>query len=368
MNNTLFLPAWSIGPDVYNEVYGIVRPRGTKVAVIGGKTAMAKALPALTAALAGTDLELSEPIWFGGEASYENADMLAEMAEVKNADMIFAIGGGRAVDTCKMTADKLDKPLYTFPTLSSNCAGCTTIAITYYPDGAMRDIFYPKRCPIHTFMNSTIIASSPEQYLWAGIGDSLAKEFESEFASRNDVANNDTTHEGLMGIALARCCTGPLTGYGAKALEQIRNHEDGYELQQVVLAIVITAGLVSNMTSDPERFYNSSMAHAFYDGCTVCPGAHKHLHGELVSLGILVLLTLDKQFERRDALLPFYDSIKLPITMDDVELKEEDLDALYELAHNTTEWAACSYYPTKEEFVQAILDTDAAGKAFRANR
>ena len=52
-----------------------------------------------------------------------------------------AIGGGRAVDTCKMTADKLDKPLYTFPTLSSNCAGCTTIAITYYPDGAMRDIY-----------------------------------------------------------------------------------------------------------------------------------------------------------------------------------------------------------------------------------
>ena len=217
-------------------------------------------------------------------------------------------------------------------------------------------------------MNSTIIANSPEQYLWAGIGDSLAKEFESEFAARNDIANNETTHEGLMGIALARCCTGPLTGSGAKALEQIRNHEDGYELQQVVLAIVITAGLVSNMTSDPERFYNSSMAHAFYDGCTVCPGAHKHLHGELVSLGILVLLTLDKQFERRDALLPFYDSIKLPITMDDVELKEEDLDALYELAHNTTEWAACSYYPTKEEFIQAILDTDAAGKAFRANR
>lgn len=366
MNNTLFLPAWSIGPDVYNEVYRIVRPRGTKAAVIGGKTAMEKALPALQAALAGTDLVLTEPIWFGGEASYENADALAALPQVQDADMIFAFGGGRAVDTCKMTADKLDKPLYTFPTLSSNCAGCTTIAITYYPDGTMRNIYYPRRCPVHTFLNSTIIANSPAEYLWAGIGDSLAKEFESEFAARNDLADGTISHEALMGTAIARCCTGPLTGYGARALEQIRNHQDGYELQQVVLAVVITAGLVSNMTSDPAHFYNSSMAHAFYDGCTACPGAHRHLHGELVSLGILVMLTLDRQFRQRDALLPFYASIGLPITMDDVELKAEDLDALYELAHTTTEWAASCYEPEKADFIQAILDTDAAGKAFRA--
>ncbi len=366
MSNAQFLPAWSIGPDVYNDVYEIVRPMGTKVAVIGGKTAMAKAVPVLKAALEGTDLVLTDPIWFGGEASYENADMLANMPEVRDADMIFAFGGGRAVDTCKMTADKLGKPIYTFPTLSSNCASCTTICVTYYPDGSMRDIYYPKRCPQHTFMNSTIIANSPEEYLWAGIGDSLAKEFESEFAARNDIADGSISHESLMGIAIARCCTGPLTGYGAKALEQIRAQEDGYELQQAALAIVITAGLVSNMTCDPVHFYNSSMAHAFYDGCTVCPGAHKHLHGELVSLGILVMLTLDGQTAQRDALLPFFDSIKLPITMADVDLEEQDLDALYELAHTTTEWRSSAYNPSKERFIQAILDTDAAGKAYKA--
>ena len=71
--STLYLPAWSIGPNCYNEVYDIVRPYGKKVAVIGGKTAMSIAVPELKKVLDGTDLELSEPIWFGGEASYENA-------------------------------------------------------------------------------------------------------------------------------------------------------------------------------------------------------------------------------------------------------------------------------------------------------
>ena len=68
--DTMYLPAWSIGGDCYKEVYEIVRPYGKKVAVIGGHTALSVALPKLKAALAGTDLELSEPIWFGGEASW----------------------------------------------------------------------------------------------------------------------------------------------------------------------------------------------------------------------------------------------------------------------------------------------------------
>ncbi|MDD3346202.1 iron-containing alcohol dehydrogenase family protein [Oscillibacter sp.] len=367
--STLYLPAWSIGPDCYQEVYDIVRTYGKKVAVIGGHTAMSKSLPKLKAALQGTDLELSEPIWFGGEASYENAAMLEALPEVKNADMVFAIGGGRAMDTAKCAAGHLDKPLFAFPTLGSNCASCTTLCVMYYPDGAMKDLYYPKRCAIHTFMDSEIIANSPAEYLWAGIGDSLAKEFESEFAARNDLADFKIQHAPLMGTAIARCCTPAFLNYGVKAMEQIRNHEDGYELQQVVLGIVITAGMVSNLTVETHNndyFYNDSIAHGFYYGCTVCPGAHKHLHGEVVSLGILVLLTLDKQFAQRDKMFPFYKALGLPMTMDDIELPLSDLPTLVDKSATMSNW---NYVPTpitKEQFTQAILDTDAAAKAWLA--
>ena len=369
--DTMYLPAWSIGGDCYKEVYEIVRPYGKKVAVIGGHTALSVALPKLKAALAGTDLELSEPIWFGGEASYENAEKLAAMPEVRDADMIFGIGGGRALDTCKCAAGHLNnKPIFTFPTLASNCAPCTALCVMYYPDGSMRDLYFPKRCAIHTFIDSEIIANSPAEYMWAGIGDSLAKEFEVEYAARNDLANFNILHAPLMGTAVARCCTPAFMNYGVKAMEQIRSHTDGYELRQVALGIIITAGMVSNLTVDTspknEYFYNDSLAHCFYYGTTVCPGAHKHLHGEVVSLGILVLLTLDKQFERRNSLFPFYHTMGLPMTMDAIDLPESDLPTLVGKSSQMANW---NYVPTpitKEQFTQAILDTDKAAKEWLA--
>lgn len=367
--STLYLPAWSIGPDCYKEVYEIVRPYGKKVAVIGGHTALSVAMPKLKAALEGTDLELTDPIWFGGEASYENAAKLEAMDEVKNADVIFGVGGGRAMDTAKCAAGHLNKPIFAFPTLASNCASCTTLCVMYYPDGAMRDLYYPKRCAIHTFMDSEIIANSPAEYVWAGIGDSLAKEFESEFAARNDLAAFKIQHAPLMGTAIAKCCTSAFLHYGEKAMEQIRNHVDGYELQQVTLGIVITAGMVSNLTVETvknEYFYNDSIAHGFYYGCTVCPGAHKHLHGELVSMGILVLLTLDKQFETRDRLFLFYKALGLPMTMEAIELPESDLPTLVDKAASMDNWHYVPTPITKEQFTQAILDTDKAAKAWLA--
>lgn len=369
--NTLYLPAWSIGGDCYQEVYEVVRPYGTKVAVIGGHTALSVAVPKLKAALEGTDLELTEPIWFGGEASYENAEMLTKMPEVRDADMIFAVGGGRALDTCKCAAGMMhNKPIFTFPTLASNCASCTTLCVMYYPDGSMRDLYYPKRCPLHTFMDTEIVANSPAEYMWAGIGDSLAKEFEVEYASRNDLAKFSIQHAPLIGTAVSRCCTPAFLKYGEKAMEQIRNHVDGYELQQVTLGIVITAGLVSNLTVDTSPksayFYNDSIAHCFYYGCTVCPGAHKHLHGELVSMGILVLLTLDKQFERREELFAFYHALGLPMTMDAIELPESDLPTLVGKCEQMANWKYTPTPMTKEQFVQAILDTDKAAKEWLA--
>ena len=34
------LPAWSVGPDCYREVWSVVRRYGKTAAVVGGKTAL----------------------------------------------------------------------------------------------------------------------------------------------------------------------------------------------------------------------------------------------------------------------------------------------------------------------------------------
>lgn len=57
----------------------------------------------------------------------------------------------------------------------------------------------------------------------------------------------------------------------------------------------VSTGYVSNLTNQPEYYYNSSIAHAFYNGsCSIARDGH-HLHGEVVSFGVLVLYAYAKE-------------------------------------------------------------------------
>ena len=91
--------------------------------------------------------------------------------------------------------------------------------------------------------------------------------------------------------------------------------------------------------------------------------AAKHLHGEIVSFGVLCLLTYDKQFEERDKIAAFNKSIGLPVCLGDIDLCEDDVATIVEKASTVTEWYCAPYEITKEEFVKAIFDTDVYGKS-----
>ena len=99
MSYTSCLPAWSVGPDCYQDVFSIARRFGKTAAVIGGKTALSKAYEPLKAALAGTEFTLSQPIWYGGNSTYEHAGALEQLPEVQQADMSVPLQAG--VDCAK---------------------------------------------------------------------------------------------------------------------------------------------------------------------------------------------------------------------------------------------------------------------------
>lgn len=164
VNYSLYLPSYSIGSDCYKEIPYVTRYFGKTAAVIGGKTAMSKAKQALLDGIDGSDVEILDFIEYGGDSTYENGDALISNSVVREADMIFAVGGGRACDTGKYVADKLDKPLFTFPTVASNCSPVTAISVIYNTDGTFRDYYYPKLAN-HCFINSAVIADSPEHLL-----------------------------------------------------------------------------------------------------------------------------------------------------------------------------------------------------------
>lgn len=122
---TLVLPAFTIGVHAYDAIGKITRHFGKKVVIIGGKTALSKAKQPLLDAIAKTDLEVLGVLWYGDDATYEHVDRLLREQAVQDADLVFAVGGGRAIDTCKVVADRAGKALFAFPTLASNCAPST---------------------------------------------------------------------------------------------------------------------------------------------------------------------------------------------------------------------------------------------------
>lgn len=351
-NYSVFLPSYSIGTDVYKEIPKICEHYGKKAVVVGGKIAMAKAKEALLEGLKDSNVEIVDFVWFGGDSSYENVEMLKKNPIVANADMIFAVGGGRSVDTSKTMCDQTGQPIFVFPTIASNCAAITATTVIYDADHVFKELYFPKKPATHCFINTKIIAEAPSNFIWAGIGDALSKEYECTFSSRDDKLD----HTNLLGVDISRNCVEPLLKYGEKAYEDAKLHIVSDELEQVILNIIITTGLVSVLVIND---YNSCLAHSVYYGCTTLENIEKnHLHGEVVSYGVLVMLTCDKQFKERDRVYSFNKSIGLPTCLADIEVKENDLDKVLDKAMETGDIKHVPYEITREMIYNAIMDLE----------
>lgn len=350
---SVYLPSYTIGGgDVYKKVPDICRAYGTKVVVIGGKTALEKAKDALLDGVADSEIELVDFIIYGDDATYENVERLTAMDVVNHADMIFGVGGGRALDAVKVVADRVDKPLFTFPTIASNCAPVTIVCVMYHADHSFKELTFAKRPAVHTFINTKIIAESPNQYFWAGIGDALSKQYESTFKAHGV----DLPHSDQLGVDIARNCASPLLKYGAEAMADKEAGKVSEALAQVILNIIVTTGMVSVLV---DNTYNSAVAHAIYYGTTVLPHVEEnHLHGELVSYGILVLLMLDGQTENFKQVYNFNRSIKLPTCLADIEVDNNDLEVVLDEVMLKKDIVGSPYEIKRDAVKKAILDLE----------
>lgn len=325
-NYSIYLPSYSIGDEVYSKIPAICEPYGKRIAAIGGKKAIASVKDLLLAAVKDSSLVIEDFLWFGGESSYENVEALMANPVVQSADMLFAIGGGKATDTTKCLAEKLGKPVFTIPTIASNCSACTSVSIMYNPDGSFREPFFFAKPPVHAFIQTSVIVNTPFKYMWAGIGDTYAKYFESTVSSRGE----DLVHYTALGVGMSKLCYEPLMKYGKKALEDQKAGRVSWEFEQTVLAIIVTTAVVSILvTTEHIIDYNTGLAHAIYYALTSFPHIEEgHLHGELVGFGVLLLLLIDGQQEEFKRVYEFNKSVGLPVSIADVEMTPEDLPAV----------------------------------------
>lgn len=329
-NYEVHLPSYSIGDKIYEKIGPVCESYGKKVLVIGGRKALATAYDKIAAYVAQTNLEIIGTEIYGENCTYATVERLRALPLYQEADMVFGVGGGKALDTVKCLCIPDDKPVFSFPTIASNCAATTSVSILYNEDGTFLKPHFFIRPVMHAFIDTQIIAQAPSQYMWAGIGDTYAKYYEALISSRDERLEHFTA----VGVAVSQMCRDPLLLYSAQALEDHKQGLCTYAVEQVVLAIVVTTGIASIfLTKDYTPDYNSGLAHAIFYALTAYPVIEeRHLHGEVVAFGILIALLVDGQKEEFEKIYELNKSIGLPTRLSDIEIApaqwEECLDRI----------------------------------------
>lgn len=323
-NYEMHLPSYSIGNDVYGQIGEICSPYGNKVLIVSGHKSYEAASSKLLKATEDSGFFVIGHEYYGEDCTYSAVERIRAMDAYREADMVFAVGGGKCIDTCKCLCIDDKKPVFTFPTIASNCAGCTSVSIMYTDEGIFLKPHFFTEPPKHTFIDTEILAAAPSRYLWAGIGDTYAKYYEADISSRDE----DLPHFTALGVAVSKMCLDPLVKYGAVAYEDNKNGRCSGAFEQVVLAIVITTGIASIfLTRDFTPDYNSGLAHAIFYALTNYPVIEeKHLHGEVVAFGVLYALLVDGQEEEFQKIYHLNQQLGLPLCLADIDISREEFE------------------------------------------
>lgn len=349
--SSVFLPSYTIGDaHAYDRIGDICKPFGTKAVLIGGKTALAKSEAAIRAAAEKGGIEIIDVLWYGDDATRTNVNKLADHASVQAANMLFAAGGGRALDTVKTLNIVINKPVFTFPTICSNCAPVTRVCVLYNDEHVFSELAFMDAPPAHCFINTQIIAEAPVEYLWAGIGDALSKQYESSFSA----CGQQLAHSDQVGVDIGHNCARPLLTYGVQAYQDAKGGKVSEALAEVILNVIVTTGLVSVLVDND---YNSNVGHAIYYGSTaLAPLADgsERLHGQVVAYGVLVLLAMDQQEEAFREVYRFNKALGLPTCLADIQVFGEDKEKLLDAASVTNDIKRSPYEVTRDLLAQAI--------------
>ena len=351
---SIYFCNYSIGEAPYGEVPAVCGPFGRRILLCGGEKALAAGLPRLENALAGSGFSLVTEV-FHGDCTYEGIHRLAGRAEEEKADMIFGMGGGKALDTAKGAAYEAGLPVFTFPTIPATCAATTALSVVYREDGSFDSFYFYDRPARHCFLDLTVIAHAPARYLQAGMGDTIGKYFECHFAARGD----KLSHSSALGREISNMCYGPLLEYGVKALSDCKAGRVSHALSQAVLANVVSTGLVSLMVLDD---YNCAVAHSVYYGLVLLPGFEEaNLHGNVVAYGVLVELLIDGEREEALRLKAFLKELGIRTTLAQmgVSLDREALDAVLKDIVTEPDMDHIPYPVTEEMVYDAMAEVEA---------
>ena len=324
------------------------------ILILHGNVSWKKAKPYFSSILndVGFNLMLEK---FGGECSFVEGQRVLDIIKKNNIDFIIGVGGGKLCDLVLHAAELANIPFGVVPTLASNCAPWTPLAVMYKENGlAEGKTFHINRQAAFLLMDPRIIIDAPIDYFIAGIADTIAKWYESDLILQQDMCKNEPMLQ--MARYSAKMCKDTLLSVADKAIEDMKNQEITSEFLIASEIIISIAGLVGGFG---DVYSRNTAAHSIHDAISAyLPEVHKYLHGEKVAYGILYQLSLEENWSEIDRLLPFYKSHNLPISLTEMgvyPMDDEKLEKVVDLINGKAKVHLLPIDTSRERLKEAII-------------
>lgn len=254
----------------------------------------------------------------------------------------------------------MEKPVVIVPTIASTDAPCSALSVIYTDKGVFEKYLFLPASPNVVLVDTEVVSKAPVRLLVAGMGDALATYFEARACKRSDAGNCVGGKCTLAAMALAELCFDTLLENGVSAALAVTQKVCTKAVENVIEANTYLSGI---------GFESGGLAgaHAIHNGLTVIEETHSMYHGEKVAFGTLVQLVLENaDTEEIETVLDFCNSVGLPVTLEQLGVKEIKAEQIMEVARlAAAEGDTLGNMPfevTPEDVYAAIMAADAIGR------
>ncbi len=335
---------------------------GKKTMLVGGHTALSVAAEPVKESLTRAGIEIAAQQWYGGECSWENIHALKDDLVRHGVDFVIGIGGGKALDTVKGAAYIIGLPVVTVPTIAATCAAWTPLSIIYSAEGKYLESCRRSAQPRMVFADESIIGRAPVRYLVSGMGDTLAKWYETDVAVKKRGFNAAT----LSAHRLSLLCKDMIDQYGLAAKNAAESGDLSADLGHIIDAIIAVSGMVSDLGGEGCA---SAAAHPVAAGLTLIDIVHKMYHGEVVAFGVLCQLMMEgKPDGEVHEYLSICQRLGLPMTLADLgvnALTDEEMEQVSQKAIEAENIQNMPFEVSRQMAADAIHAADQKGHAFK---
>ena len=187
--------------------------------------------------------------------------------------MVVGFGGGKVQDAAKAMKKEKDIAVVIIPSIASNDAATSRLAITYTEEGRFLGPIILDTNPEAVFVDTKIIVDAPLRFFIAGIGDAFATYYEALECQKSKVPNFFDAQPTQAAFAIAEKCRDIIWEEAENAVKAVTFGTITNSVEKVVEANVLLSGLGFEGCG-------VAAAHAISQGFTLISAMDNNLHGE----------------------------------------------------------------------------------------